>query len=239
MSKRVNWDEIDLTDLYWNKGLALREIGEMFGVTEPSVLNAMKVKRIPRRTISVTNENRRSLKTLEPKALRDLYWEKKLSTNEISRILNASSGVILNEMKRFNIPRRTGSEASKLAYETGRKIKKHSPNYKGGRSMSNGYMRIKMPGHNRANSADYVAEHIYIWEQVHNRPLPQGWVIHHLNGIRNDNRPENLVAMPRGGHTKREEAEPYKKRIRELEARVKLLERALDQNQLIFNIGEN
>ena len=111
-------------------------------------------------------------------------------------------------------------------------------NWKGGRwQNSQGYIQIYKPDYSHTNCKGYVLEHILIWEQVHNKPLPKGWVVHHLNGVKIDNRPENLVAMPRGKHLHL--AEPYKKRIRELEAKVKLLERTLETNQLIFNIGEN
>ena len=50
----------------------------------------------------------------------------------------------------------------------------------------------------------------------------KGWHVHHLNGIRDDNRPENLHAMPQGEHIGL--AKPYKERIRKLEAELKELQ---------------
>lgn len=42
---------------------------------------------------------------------------------------------------------------------------------------------------------DGQAEHREIYRQHFGR-IPRGWVIHHVNSVRDDNRPENLVAMP-------------------------------------------
>jgi hypothetical protein len=39
-------------------------------------------------------------------------------------------------------------------------------------------------------------EHIRIAERVLGRPLPKGAVVHHVNEIRHDNRPSNLVICP-------------------------------------------
>ncbi len=64
----------------------------------------------------------------------------------------------------------------------------------------------------------YAMEHRLIWEQA-NGPIPKGWVVHHLNGDKLDNRLENLAAMPRNEHhTHPSKAlEPYEERIRGLE----------------------
>ena len=43
-------------------------------------------------------------------------------------------------------------------------------------------------------------------------------MVNHINGIKDDNRPGNLMALPRNEHDRI--AEPYKKRIRELEAEI-------------------
>lgn len=88
-------------------------------------------------------------------------------------------------------------------------------NWKGGRTLQNGYPSIYMPEHYRAR-AGYVYEHLIIWEKYHNKKLPEGWVIHHLNGIPTDNRINNLQALPSKKH--RYILEAKAKRIQELEA---------------------
>ena len=45
-----------------------------------------------------------------------------------------------------------------------------------------------------------IGEHRVVWERVHGE-LPKGMVVHHINGIKNDNRIENLIAMPKRLHT--------------------------------------
>jgi len=114
----------------------------------------------------------------------------------------------------------------------------NNPNWKGGRFITGqGYIKVLMPDHPKAGKDGYILEHVYIWEEYHQRQLPKDQVIHHLNGIKGDNRPENLIALKKGEHIHL--AEPFKKRIRALEIRVRLLEQALEANQKIFRIEEN
>jgi hypothetical protein len=58
----------------------------------------------------------------------------------------------------------------------------------------NEYERIR-----RYGVRDYI--HRLVWEQA-NGPIPEGHVIHHINGDRADNRPGNLAAMARPEHVK-------------------------------------
>ncbi len=86
-------------------------------------------------------------------------------------------------------------------------------NWKGGKwTDPHGYIHILVEGTGR-----YAPEHRLVWEQIHNRKLPPHWVIHHLNGIKNDNRTENLIALPRNKHSVWTLVELAQKRIRELE----------------------
>lgn len=95
--------------------------------------------------------------------------------------------------------------------------------WKGGRSVSKGYVYLLVTPEKRKGHR-YRAEHIVVWEEAHRKPLPKGWVVHHINGIKDDNRPENLVAVSRSEHNH----EHGEQRIRELEAENALLREQLD-----------
>lgn len=65
--------------------------------------------------------------------------------------------------------------------------------WKGGRkTTSKGYVLIYSITHPNANSAHYVPEHRLIMEKSLGRYLNKGEIVHHKNGIKNDNRIENL-----------------------------------------------
>jgi hypothetical protein len=115
-------------------------------------------------------------------------------------------------------------------------------NYKGGKTHSRDYILIKKKEHPRANPyTGYVLEHILVWEEVHGQPVPEGCQIHHLNGIKTDNRPSNLTCLTPAKHCKAHQTllQLRAERIRELEAEVKLLQKALDSSQMIFRLEEN
>jgi hypothetical protein len=94
-----------------------------------------------------------------------------------------------------------------------------SCHWKGGKIKSKGYIYIRMPDYHRITNNGYVAEHIYVWEKHYNKYVPPNMHIHHLNGNKEDNRIENLVAIKKGEHSSL--AEPYKRRIKELEEIIK------------------
>ena len=101
-----------------------------------------------------------------------------------------------------------------------------NPNWKEGRSQGNGYVliRVKIGAPGKGKGAFYRGEHLIVWEEA-NGPIPKGWVIHHLNGDKMDNRLENLLALPKHEHHShpRDALKPYEERIKFLENKLKEL----------------
>lgn len=89
--------------------------------------------------------------------------------------------------------------------------------WKGGRYRTRfGYIHIRYPGHPRAEHHGYVAEHRLTMEAHIGRYLEPYEVVHHINGIRDDNRIENLKLFPNHSeHIKYELSTGARKKIRE------------------------
>lgn len=47
-------------------------------------------------------------------------------------------------------------------------------------------------GHPNANERGHILEHTFVMAELLGRPLAPGENVHHINGVRDDNRPENL-----------------------------------------------
>lgn len=61
-----------------------------------------------------TNKSTYNSLNLNKEELNDLYWNQELSSTKIAKKYNCTSTTINNWLKRFNIPRRSNSEAVKL-----------------------------------------------------------------------------------------------------------------------------
>lgn len=123
----------------------------------------------------------------------------------IAALYGVGTTAIQTRLKEMGVLR-TMSEAAKLRIIKnrnkvfGQKGSKN-PAWKGGRHTRGGYINVWAPDHPR-NNGGYVYEHILVWEQANNGLLSLDWIVHHLNGIKTDNRPENLAAYPRKTHDK-------------------------------------
>jgi len=106
------------------------------------------------------------------------YWSKKHGLNE-----GQSKSVAVKEGLRKKYP--NGRYGKKAA------------NWKGGRQVINGYVFVYTPDHPNARR-NRIQEHRLVMEKELGRYLEPNEIVHHLDGDRQNNAPENLVVKVRG-----------------------------------------
>ena len=80
---------------------------------------------------------------------------------------------------------------------------------KGKYTNSKGYIMIYAGTRDGANKSGYIPEHRLIAESFFGRKLTREEVVHHINGIRDDNDPSNLWVYDRKEHRAMHNEEPF------------------------------
>lgn len=71
-----------------------------------------------------------------------------------------------------------------------------------------GYVRIWAPEHHRADNSGRVYEHILVAEAAYGNPISREYHVHHINGVKHDNRPENLEVLLESEHHRQHDHRP-------------------------------
>jgi len=198
-------DVVRAIELY-NQGCSINEVGRQLGHHHGVI-----AYHLYRNGIQVRTQSESQTKPIDTQSLIDKY-QQGASLNEISEEVGLTNQAIFQRLIKAGVKTRTISEGVKLAHQRGRISQRgeDNPLWKGGRSIDkDGYVSVRINGNQHA-------EHRVVWEQAHG-VIPTGWVIHHLNGVRDDNRLENLCAMSRKRHSPGEIIKPHQERIRQLE----------------------
>jgi hypothetical protein len=97
-----------------------------------------------------------------------------------------------------NKPERGYYAGQHVRYIRGHQVRTGSenPRWKGGKIVrSDGYIEVFAPNHPDRNGKGYILEHRLVMEKKIGRRLTKKERVHHINGIKSDNRPRNLVLL--------------------------------------------
>lgn len=202
----------DLLRLYHQERKSTPEIAKICHCSKGLVWQAMKAWNIPRRTRAEAKKIK-GPRLYNKEELRRLYWEEGKNTWKIAAILGKRPHAIWDACQRWGIP--TNRKRAIKPYHT-----------------KEGYLMIYRPDALSAQKEGYIPEHRFVMQEHLGRVLLPSEQVHHINGIRDDNRIENLRLVSRADHetyTTLCGDCPLRKEIRLLRWQIKELSEALQE----------
>ena len=122
-------------------------------------------------------------------------WNKGKKTGFIPKSAFKNGEKPIHPFLKGNIPWNKGKSHDQIKGEK-------NPKWKGGRSL-NGYGYWLILNQNHPNAINgYIKEHRFVMEQKLGRILNRKEIVHHVNGIKIDNRPENLELFNNSEHSR-------------------------------------
>lgn len=182
-----------LADMYLRQSLSSGDIGRMFGVSTSTVCNKLKACGIKTRPMAANVQGERfgrwtAIKSEGSSEHGQTMW---LCQCDCGNVGHVTTGTL-----------RDGGSKSCGCLTKEKARQRCGPlhtQYTNGRTNKEGYVLLSNKrGHPNANKRGRILEHTFVMSEYLGRPIMPGEEVHHKNGIRNDNRIENLEL--RSGH---------------------------------------
>jgi hypothetical protein len=182
----------------YSQGFNGPQLGKEYGFSKKQIIQIVKNFGIKIRTLSECLRGKRGGKRLfndnQERQICILY-QQGLCQREIANLYRTYHTNIARVLKINHIQTR-------ITKETG-KIKEYTSRWNGGVSYdTKGHRRLYLPEYKNYCKGGIIAEHRYIMEQYLERKLSPSEIVHHINGIPDDNRLENLQIMTAGEHSR-------------------------------------
>ncbi|MCX5844307.1 MAG: HNH endonuclease signature motif containing protein [Deltaproteobacteria bacterium] len=154
-----------------------------------------KNKKISTKTKRLISQSLKSFYKKYPESLKrkpfSEEWKRNISLGHIGKKLSEETKRKIGESSKG---RRWSKERIKKFSES-RKGSNH-PSWKGGKKRSHGYIYLTKKEHPFADKRGMIFEHRLVIEKHLGRYLKPEEVVHHINGVLDDNRIENLMLFP-------------------------------------------